>query len=398
MEEKVIEIISKTLGGQQTTNEEKRQLDLWLDKESNKRFYTRLEMFCKTSADAIRSSQANVDQAFKKHLGKMKQLHATRRMQFFKKSIPYAAAILLMFGLSSVAIYLGREGATVSQKEEWLAEIKPGAQKAELILADGNILSLDEEDKEDEIKEKDGTVISNTGSSLVYKANVNTKPKELSYNSLVVPRGGEYQLELEDGTKVWINSESRLRYPTQFPKDRRTVLLEGEAYFEVSKDKNRPFVVKTQGADIRVLGTSFNVSSYSDEEDIRTTLVEGSVVVMDSQNHSKNVLLSPGYQAVYSKGMKGLEGKKVNVDLFTSWKDGKFIFQESSLSDIMNRVSRWYDVKVFYQSNDVEKLRFTGSLKRYDHLDRLLRMLEKTKEVHFVVGEKTITVEKIYSK
>lgn len=396
MEEKVIDIISKTLGGQQTNTEEKKQLDLWLEKEGNKRFYTRLEMFCKTSAEALRSPQANVDQAFKKHLEKMKQLRAKGRMQFFKKSYPYAAAILLMFGLFSVMMYLGREGASVSQEDEWLTEIKPGIQKAELILADGNILGLNEEDKKDEIKEKDGTVISNTGSSLIYKASAKTETKELSYNSLVVPRGGEYQLELEDGTKVWINSESRLRYPTQFSKDKRTVLLEGEAYFEVSKDKDRPFIVKTQGVDVRVLGTSFNVSSYSDEEDIRTTLVEGSVIVMDSQNHSNSVMLNPGYQAVYSKDLKDLESKKVNIDLYTSWKDGKFIFQESSLSDIMNRVSRWYDVKVFYQNNEVEKLRFTGSLKRYDHLDRLLKMIEKTNEVHFVVGEKTITVEKIH--
>jgi transmembrane sensor len=398
MEEKIIYTISKSLGEQPTSSEEKQELELWLKETGNKRFYKGLEMYSKNTKEALQMQQADVDLAYERHLDKMKQSRATIRMRVFKKVLPYAASILLTAGLFSVMMYLGNEDVGISQEEQWLSAIEPGSQKAELILADGKVLDLDENKKKDEIKEKDGTIINNTGSSLVYDVSAKTESKEIAYNSLVVPRGGEFQLELEDGTKVWVNSETRLRYPTKFPSDKRVVLLEGEAYFEVSKDKNRPFIVKTQGVDVRVLGTQFNVSSYADEDAIRTTLVEGSVAVMDSENHEKNLLLDPGCQAVYLKETQGLENKKVNVDLYTSWKNGQFVFQESRLSDIMNRVSRWYDVKIFYQNSDAGDLNFTGTLKRYDSLDRLLGMIEKTNEVKFFFKDNTIIVQKVYMK
>lgn len=398
MEERIIDIISKSLGGQSTSSDEKQELESWLKEGGNKRFYKGLEMFSENSKEALKLPQANVDQAFERYLGKIQQSKVMLRMRFIKRAIPYAASILLMIGLFSIMMYLGNTNSEISKEEQWLDAIEPGSQKAELILADGGVLNLDEKKEKDEIKEKDGTVISNTGSALVYNASAKSENKRKLYNSLLVPRGGEYQLQLEDGTKIWVNSESRLRYPTQFEDDKRVVVLEGEAYFEVSKDKNRPFIVKTQGVDVRVLGTQFNISSYIDDDVIRTTLVEGSVAVMDSKNPEENLLLSPGYQAVFFKKSSDLESEKVNVDLYTSWKDGKFVFQESSLSDIMNRVSRWYDVKVFYQNNEVGDLNFTGTLKRYESLDRLLGMIEKTNEVRFFFKDKTIIVQKKYTK
>ncbi len=398
MEEKIINIISKSLGEQSTSSEERQELELWLKENGNKRFYKGLEMYTKNTKEALQMKQADVDRAYEKHLNKMTQLRATNRMRVFKKVLPYAASILLMAGLFSAMMYLGQTDTGDSQEELWLSAIEPGSQKAELVLADGKVLDLDENKKKDEIKETDGTIINNTGSSLVYDVSAKTVTKEIAYNSLVVPRGGEFQLELEDGTRVWVNSETRLRYPTKFPNDQRVVLLEGEAFFEVSKDKNRSFIVKTQGVDVRVLGTKFNVSSYADDDAIRTTLVEGSVAVMDSENHENNLLLNPGHQAIYAKDAKLLENKKVNVDLYTSWKDGQFVFQESHLSDIMQKVSRWYDVKIFYQNADVGNLNFTGTLKRYDSLDRLLGMIEKTNEVKFFFKDNTIIVQKVFMK
>jgi len=398
MEERIIDIISRSLGGQSTGSDEKQELELWLKEDGNKRFYEGLEMFSENSKEALKQPQANVSQAFERYLGRIQRSKVMHRIRFIKRAIPYAASILLMIGLFSIMMYLGNTNSGISQEEQWLDVIEPGSQKAELILADGGVLNLVEKKEKDEIKEKDGTVISNTGSALVYNASSKSENKRKLYNSLLVPRGGEYKLQLEDGTKIWVNSESRLRYPIQFEDDKRVVVLEGEAYFEVSKDKNRPFIVKTQGVDVRVLGTQFNISSYTDDDVIRTTLVEGSVAVMDSKNSEKNLLLSPGYQAVFFKKSNDLESEKVNVDLYTSWKDGKFVFQESSLSDIMNRVSRWYDVKVFYQNNEVGDLNFTGTLKRYESLDRLLGMIEKTNEVKFFFKDKTIIVQKKYTK
>ncbi|WP_282015420.1 FecR family protein [Marinifilum flexuosum] len=395
MEERIIDIISRSLGGQATTSEEKKELEAWLSDNGNKRFYKGMQQFSAEAKESLKAREANVDRAFEKHLGKMKESRKILRLRTFKKVLPYAASILLMVGLFSVMMYLGHEDSEISQEEQWLTAMEPGSNKAELVLADGKVLDLDANRKKNSIKEKDGTVINNTGTGLVYDAS-NKANELISYNSLVVPRGGEFQLELEDGTKVWVNSETRLRYPTKFPNNERVVLLEGEAYFEVSKDKNRPFIVKTQGVDVRVLGTQFNVSSYADDESIQTTLVEGSVAVMDRKNPKTNLLLDPGYQAVFSKEARDIANKKVNVELYTSWKDGKFVFEQASLYDIMNKVSRWYDVKVFYQNNEAGDINFTGTLKRYESLDRLLGMIEKTNEVKFFFKDNTIIVQKQY--
>ncbi|WP_321281028.1 FecR domain-containing protein [Marinifilum fragile] len=395
MEERIIDIISRSIGGQLVTSEENKELEAWLSNNGNKRFYQGLKQFSSEAKKSLMAREANVDRAFEKHLGKMRETRKELRIKTFRKVLPYAASILLMIGLFSVMMYLGHEEAGISKEEQWLTAMEPGSNKAELVLADGKVLDLDADRKKSTIKENDGTVINNTGTGLVYDAS-NKANELISYNSLVVPRGGEFQLELEDGTKVWVNSETRLRYPTKFPNGERVVLLEGEAYFEVSKDKNRPFIVKTQGIDVRVLGTQFNISSYADDKAIQTTLVEGSVAVMDSKNPGTNLILDPGYQAVFSKGDRELENKKVNVDLYTSWKDGKFVFEQSSLYDIMNKVSRWYDVKVFYQNNAAGDINFTGTLKRYESLDRLLGMLEKTNEVKFFFKDNTIIVQKQY--
>ncbi|WP_421918835.1 FecR family protein [Marinifilum sp.] len=395
MEERIIDIIAKSLGGKPTSSAENKELEAWLSDKGNKRFYQNMKQFSEDAKESLKAKEANVDKAFKKHLGKMKESRKTIRIRTFKKVLPYAASILLMAGLFLVMMYLGHEDSVISQKEQWLTALKPGSNKAELVLANGKVLDLDADWKKNVIKEKDGTVINHTGSGLIYDAS-SKDSDEISYNSLLVPRGGEYQLELEDGTKVWVNSETRLRYPTKFPDVERVVLLEGEAYFEVSKDQNRPFIVKTQGVDVRVLGTQFNITSYAEDKAIQTTLVEGRVAVMDSNNPRTNLLLQPGYQAVFSKQEKELENKKVNVDLYTSWKDGKFVFEQSSLYDIMNKVSRWYDVKVFFQNNEAGDINFTGSLKRYENLDRLLGMIEKTNEVKFFFKDNTIIVQKQY--
>ncbi len=391
------EIISKSLAGKKLDAEENQLKDSWMAKAGNKRFYNKLKHYCLETKDTTGNKHMNVDCAYQKHLEKLKVKKASKRKLFMNRLLPYVAMVVVMAGVFLLMMYLGNDTAIVPQ-EEWLSAITPGSQKAELVLADGQVMELEENSKENLIKEQDGTVINNTGTSLVYDVTAKTVDAEPAYNSLVVPRGGEYQLVLEDGSRVWVNSETRLRYPTKFSESERIVLLEGEAYFEVSKDKNRPFIVRTQGVDIRVLGTSFNVSSYLDEKAIRTTLVEGSVAVMDREDQVKNILLKPGYQAVYDKSDKKLESEKVNVDLYTSWKDGLFVFEKSNMEDIMTKVARWYDVKVFYQNSEVNNIRFTGTLKRYDNLDRLLKMIEKTNEVRFVLGEKTIKVELVFSK
>jgi len=397
MELDINEIISKAIAGRYMDEEERQQLEYWLKDEGNMRFYQKLEGLHESSRDVIKLPHMNVDDAYRKHQENVKQARIGKRKIFLNEMMRYAAVVFFMVSVSLVVFYASRNSGGISQEDQWMAGVSPGSQKAELILADGKVMELEEENKE-KIEDKDGTQIQNTGKSLIYAAGQKKKNEKTSYNSLVVPRGGEYQLVLEDGTKVWVNSESRLRYPTQFSENQRIVLLEGEAYFEVTKDRSRPFIVKTQGVDVRVLGTSFNVSSYCDEDKILTTLVEGRVEVIDSERKGSRVILEPGYQAVYSRNQNELNTEKVNVELYTSWKDGRFVFDRTELDDIMTQISRWYDVKVFYQNNDVSNIRFTGGLKRYDDLEHLLSMIEKTNEVRFVIGKKTITVEKVISQ
>ncbi len=397
MGNEINEILVKSLIGKKLNADEQELKNQWMDKASNKGFYNKLQHYRKGTKNVAGDKRMDVNLAYQKHLEHLSVAKSTKRKLFINRLLPYAAMIVVMAGVFSLMMYLGNDTA-LKPDQQWLSSFEPGSQKAELILADGKVMDLEKANEKALIKEQDGTLISNTGTSLVYDVSSKIESAEITYNSLVVPRGGEFELVLEDGTKVTVNSETRLRYPTQFASNERVVLLEGEAYFDVSKDKDRPFIVRTQGVDVRVLGTSFNVSSYTDDESIKTTLVEGSVAVMDRNNQVKNILLKPGYQAIYSKEDKNLTAEKVNVELFTSWKDGRFVFDQSNLDDIMTRLSRWYDVKVFYQSTEVNTIRFTGSLKRYDSLDRLLRMIEKTNEVNFVLGEKTITVEKNFSK
>ncbi|MFA8434644.1 MAG: FecR family protein [Marinifilaceae bacterium] len=395
MERDSNEILAKSITGK-TLNEEERQLwEAWLKESGNKRFFHKLEEFHSHAKEVESTSQMNVEQAYQKHLMRVKNAQAKKRTLLLHTMMRYAAILLIVVSVSAVMFYVSRHTEVIHPEEQWLAEVAPGSQKAELVLANGEVMNLEE--KEEQIETNDGTQIRNTGKSLIYGAGQKSKLTAPSYNSLVVPRGGEYQLVLEDGTKVWINSESRLRYPTRFAANQRTVLLEGEAYFEVSKDKARPFIVKTQGVDVRVLGTSFNVSSYYEKEQILTTLVEGSVEIIDRKQDESRMMLEPGYQAQYSKGNGELRKEKVNVELYTSWKEGRFVFENTSLEQLMDQVARWYDVKVFYLNNEAKEIRFTGGLKRYDNLERLLTMIEKTNDVRFVINGKAIGVEKIYS-
>ena len=209
------------------------------------------------------------------------------------------------------------------------------------------------------------------------------------YNQLDIPRKGEYRLVLADGTRVWLNSESSLKYPVAFQGNERKVYLEGEAYFEVSKDEHKPFTVVTGESSIRVLGTSFNVRAYADEAQLCATLVEGKVRLSHAQ---QSLILSPDEQGVVTLASGKLEKRKVDASLYTVWKDGRFVFENQTLEEIMNTLSRWYDVKVFYTNEQVKQAMFNGNLKRYDDFDQIVKMLELTGVAHFKINGETIII------
>lgn len=265
--------------------------------------------------------------------------------------------------------------------------IKPGNSKAIVTLANGERIVLENTPRQ--IEEADGTHIRTTGRELVYDSSTGKEDK-LLYNTIDIPRGGEYCLVLSDGTKVWLNAESCLRYPIGFQGNKREVFLEGEAYFEVNREINKPFIVSTLKGNIQVLGTSFNVRAYRDEDKVSTVLESGKIKYISGQN--TEVELLPGYMVEDRDGIH-LITSKVNTRFYTGWKDGKYIFDDVSLEDIMMTLERWYDVNVFFANEHLKNLHFTGDLERYKNFNTILDFMETGGNVRFVVKGNTIIVE-----
>ena len=197
---------------------------------------------------------------------------------------------------------------------------------------------------------------------------------------------------LADGTKVWLNADSKLRFPVSFTAERREVYLEGEAYFEVAKDSEHPFIVHISRGAIEVLGTGFNVRDYREEQKTVTTLVQGKVVYRSERQPGREIMLEPGFQIKDEEG-GSLQPRKVDVILYTGWKDGKYVFENATLEEIMQVLSRWYDIAVFYKREEVKKLHFTGDLERYKTINDFLEFMEIGGNVRFSIKGKTVLIE-----
>ena len=297
----------------------------------------------------------------------------------------YAAIFIFPVAIATVAIYKsGNEPQPLSQVEE---QIVPGGKKAVLILDNGEAIDL-KSTSGVELKEKDGTVIQVDSTVLNYQQAPARTSEKLAYNKVNVPRGGEYQLMLSDGSKVQLNSMSSIRFPVQFAQDCRLVELEGEAYFEVSKT-GQPFVVQTKGMKIEVLGTTFNISAYANEE-YQTTLVSGSVKVQ-TENGS-NRILKPSEQACITPGSNQINVRNVDTAFYTSWIHGKINFKDQRLDDIMKTLARWYDMDVVYENEATKELRFGCYVNRYNEITPLVKLLEQTGRVTVTVEGKTIKI------
>lgn len=310
------------------------------------------------------------------------------RKHFYK----YAAIIVFPLVVAScLFFYVTSRQADVLPIAE---SIQPGGPKAVLILADGKEIQLDQQQGFD-LKEKDGTGISvSENQVLQYRAEEraeNVAEDKEYYNTLVIPKGGEYKLQLADGTSVWLNAATKFRYPVRFSGDNRTVYLEGEAYFEVFKNKEVPFIVDMGKASLQVLGTSFNARAYKDEAGVFATLTEGKIRL---NNGRQSLVLHPEEQGIADIRTGELTKRKVDSRLYSGWKDGRFIFQEQTLDEIMNTLSRWYDIRVTFENEAVRKVTFTGNLKRYDSFDKIIDMLEMTDMAHFKVDGNAIIISK----
>ena len=307
----------------------------------------------------------------------------TRGRQRILVWVRYAAAALVPLGLAFWFL-IGRQPEAPRQVA--VAPILPGTYKARLILDDGRQVALDSATHV-RMRELPGVEVKAENNVLVYTNGDTIVEKQVKYNTLEIPRGGEYALQLADGTRVWLNAGTSLRYPVVFSGQERRVELRGEGYFEVAKDSASPFVVSVNGVDVRVLGTSFNVSAYSDE--VVTTLVEGKVLM---RSQADSVVLVPDRQGVWDG--KRMTVKRVDARNYALWREGVFFFEDMPLEDILDALARWYDVHVFYQNAELKMMRFSVEIKRYEHIDTILRRIAETNRVRFNVNNKTVNVYK----
>ena len=280
-----------------------------------------------------------------------------------------AAVCLIAIGIYWCWLREDRNGTLVPQVST--SVIPAGSSKAVLTLANGEQIHL-----------------CGDTATLVYQ-NIPSLPEELLYNSLSIPRKGEFTLVLSDGTKIWLNSESEVEYPIVFPSGERRIRLQGEAYFQVASDKSSPFIIEMGKVQVQVLGTSFNLRAYQDEEMIQTTLVEGRVCMFTDK---KRILLYPNEQGAIELKTGNLVKKQVDVQAYIGWKNGRFIFERQTLEDIMRTLSRWYDVQVVFQSEKARHIEFTGNLRRYDDFGQIVSRLALACPAKFNVSGTTIYI------
>jgi transmembrane sensor len=293
-----------------------------------------------------------------------------------------AAIIVLVLGVASYT-YIKN-----NRKQEAVAAIVPGGNKAILTLANGEKIILSNLSN-GEIAKQSGVKITKTkDGQLVYTVNEQgtTLLDKEAFNKIETPFGGKYQINLPDGTEVWLNAGSSLEYPISFKGKERVVKLTGEAYFDVAHDKAKPFKVISANQTIEVLGTQFNVNSYTDEPDTRTTLLEGSVRV---SNGNLMKVLKPGQRSVLTSQAIAIQVSAIDEDI--SWKNGDFTFEGSSLATIMRQISRWYDVEVVYMGKTAD-VKFGGSISMSKSIEEVLTVLEMTEGVNFKLEGRRVLV------
>ena len=325
--------------------------------------------------------------AYQSFLQKIGRMEKKERKPSISRVWRYAAVavIVLAVGLS---FYMSNFYSAVEEKR---VLIQPGTQQAQLTLPDGSIIDVDKKEVNVVV---DGVQVKYKKGVLSYQPTVTTQHEEESTeekpvksNELVIPRGGENTVILADGTTVHLNAGSKLTYPVRFAGKRRVVALEGEAYFDVVKDETRPFIVQTHLGEVTVLGTAFNINAYTDAS-VYTTLVHGKVQF--SSSSIGTIILSPGEQAVVSAN--GSEKRMVDLDEYVGWVDGRYVFNNRPLGEIMQTFERWYDIQVYYETPHLRDITYSGSLKRYGTINSFLDALELTGDLTYKISGRNILI------
>ena len=278
--------------------------------------------------------------------------------------------------------------AKVSQPSPLVNDVAPGGNKAMLTLGNGQTIILDSAGNGTISTQGNSTVTKLADGQLAYEGSNHSAGNKIVYNTISTPRGGQYNLTLSDGSRVWLNAESSLRFPASFSGDERVVELTGEGYFEIAHDTEKPFKVSVNRSEVEVLGTHFNINGYTDENNLRTTLLQGSVKVSKGP---ESIVIKPGQQAVVQNSSNTIAvNNNTNVEAVIAWKNGLFQFDNTDIKDVMRQIGRWYDLEVEFEGNVPDK-KITGKIYRNVHVSKVLRIMEALK-IQFKIEGRTVTV------
>ena len=371
-----------------------RELKSWMEESEKHREYFRQwkKIWNMTSGPTLSTTRKQQE---KERF--LKSIHQSYVGKVRKRRIihywPVAASVVLLVG---VFVGFALNEWSQMKADQGIAQterIVPGV-KAELILSTGERVCLAQRSEFIEGMKESG-IRNDSLAGLNYvgaKIQGEEIGEEIVYNTMQIPVGGFYQLKLADGTKVWLNSLTRLRFPVTFAGEERKVYLTGEAYFEVARDSVHPFIVATdEGMEVKVYGTEFNVDTYR-KGTVKTTLVNGKVGIRVSAT-GEEMRLSPNQMALFTKATQSIQVENVDSYGVVAWKDGKFVFEDEPIEEIMERLSRWYDVKVFYANERIKKHTFTGIITRFADISDVLHLTEETAAVEFRIQGDTVTVK-----
>jgi len=373
LNKRYFELAEKWMNGTITPDEEKEYAQ-WYNSDQN--------ITVELPASFV-TSQTMHEKRMLEELNRKSGINGNTRIFFIKRFA--AAASILLFVSIGLYFYLHTKNNTIENTRFVQNDIAPGSNKAVLTLADGKQIILNDA-RNGQLANESNTLIDKTADGHVAYKNEAEGKTAMVFNTLSTPRGGQYTLTLADGTRVLLNAASSITYPTSFLGNDRKVILTGEAYFEVAHNAVKPFRVTSQGQTVEVLGTHFNINAYSDESNIRTTLVEGSVKVTSGTSQE---IIKPGQQSVLMQ--QSLKVNDANIEETIAWTNGYFRFNDAKIESVMRIISRWYDIDVAYEGKVTDE-GFYGKISRYKNISQVLKMLEKTKTVHFKIEGRRVTL------
>ena len=371
-------LILKYLQGK-LAEEEKRQLDEWLKDDRNKKLFSRLVNKQRILVKMERLDEYDWEKSWKVM---EKKLHERKKFSW-----KYWGMVASLLGIVLLGTWVFMEKNEKKSPVVVMRGVEPGGVFAELVLPDGKIVELNK-DSNNLFLGESGKVLRNEN-GVLFLTQDSVQLQKVGYSEIRTPRGGEYQVVLPDNSIVWLNADSKLRFPLTFSGKERSVFASGELYFQVAKDSLSPFRIEVEGLyEVEVLGTEFNVRAYSDLPSA-TTLVDGRVLIRDK---GTKVVLKPGEQAV--KGKHGeVVVREVDVAPYIAWKQGYFLFEDERLEDILNELARWYDVNVFFENSSVREERFSVDMPRHESFEEVLRLIEQTRSIQIEIEGNNVFVK-----